>query len=112
MGNSDVSNEFTSDVYGLYGELFNVRDYDYCDGSGDFGRHEGAIGQMAESDENRKSDPEISTIPYRVSTLDRRMRMKSSRPRSLDMSSTWSMDSRGSSASGGCLTSSSGASSG
>lgn len=38
--------------------------------------------------------------------------MKSSRPRSLDMSSTWSMDSRGSSASGGCLTSSSGASSG
>ena len=99
--NSDVSNEFTPDVYGLYGELFNVRDYDYCDGSGDFGRHEGAIGQMAESDENRKSDPEISTIPYRVSTLDRRMRMKSSRPRSLDMSSTWSVESRGSVSSGG-----------
>ena len=98
--NTDASNEFASDVYGLYGELFNVRDYDYCDGSGDFGRHEGAMGQMAESDENRKSDPEISTIPYRVSTLDRRMRMKSSRPRSLDMSSTWSVESRGSISSG------------
>merc|ERR1719328_663196 len=58
------------------------------------------MGQMAESDENRKSDPEISTIPYRVSTLDRRMRMKSSRPRSLDMSSTWSVESRGSISSG------------
>ena len=98
--NADTLNEFTSDVYGLYGELFNVRDYDYCDGSGDFGRHDGTIGQMAESDENRKSDPEISTIPYRVSTLDRRMRMKSSRPRSLDMSSTWSVESRGSVSSG------------
>lgn len=98
--NSDGMNEFTSDVYGLYGELFNVRDYDYCDGSGEFGRHDGVIGQMAESDENRKSDPEISTIPYRVSTLDRRMRMKSSRPRSLDMSSTWSVESRGSISSG------------
>ena len=99
--NSDAMNEFTTDVYGLYGELFNVRDYDYCDGSGEFGRHDGTIGQMAESDENRKSDPEISTIPYRVSTLDRRMRMKSSRPRSLDMSSTWSVESRGSISSGG-----------
>ena len=98
---ADPLSDFTSDVYGLYGELFNVRDYDYCDGSGDFGRHEGTIGQMAESDENRKSDPEISTIPYRVSTLDRRMRMKSSRPRSLDMSSTWSVESRGSISSGG-----------
>ena len=99
--NSDATNDFTSDVYGLYGELFNIRDYDYCDGSGEFGRHDGTIGQMAESDENRKSDPEISTIPYRVSTLDRRMRMKSSRPRSLDMSSTWSVESRGSISSGG-----------
>merc|ERR1719266_31656 len=48
------------------------------------------------NDELRKSDPELSTIPYRVSTLDRRVRMKTSRPRSLDMSS-WSVESRSSS---------------
>lgn len=74
------------DVFGLYGELLNVRDYD-CD-SGE------RIAMNA--DELRKSDPELSTIPYRVSTLDRRVRMKTSRPRSLDMSS-WSVESRSSS---------------
>ncbi|TRY79106.1 hypothetical protein TCAL_02839 [Tigriopus californicus] len=72
------------DVFGLYGELLNVRDYD-CD-SGEISR---------QGEELRKSDPELSTIPYRVSTLDRRVRMKTSRPRSLDMSS-WSVGSRGS----------------
>lgn len=72
------------DVFGLYGELLNVRDYD-CN-SGELTR---------QSEELRRSDPELSTIPYRVSTLDRRVRMKTSRPRSLDMSS-WSVGSRGS----------------
>ena len=42
------------DVFGLYGELLNVRDYD-CD-SGE---------RIAMNDELRKSDPELSTIPYR-----------------------------------------------
>eukprot|EP00095_Tigriopus_kingsejongensis_P003352 maker-scaffold787_size97196-snap-gene-0.12 protein:Tk03352 transcript:maker-scaffold787_size97196-snap-gene-0.12-mRNA-1 annotation:"rho guanine nucleotide exchange factor 10" len=72
------------DVYGLYGELLNVRNYD-CD-SGEIAR---------QGDDTRKSDPELSTIQYRVSTLDRRVKMKTSRPRSLDMSS-WSVGSRGS----------------
>jgi len=63
------------------------------------------------NEESRKSDPEISSIPYRVSTLDRRVKMKSSRPRSLDMSSTWSMDSRRGSSSGGHTSSSMGGSS-
>jgi Rho guanine nucleotide exchange factor 10 len=76
------------DVFGLYGELLNVRDYD-CE-SGDLGGVGGRTGEGL-----RKSDPELSTIPYRVSTLDRRVQMKTSRPRSLDMSS-WSVESRGS----------------
>ena len=42
------------DVFGLYGELLNVRDYD-CD-SGE---------RISMNDELRKSDPELSTIPYR-----------------------------------------------
>ena len=72
-------------VYGLYGDLLNVRDYE-CD-STDLGRA---------CQENHKSDPELDTIPYRVSTLDRRVTMKSQRPRSLDLSS-WSVESRASS---------------
>jgi len=84
LNNGDIpSNE--CDVYGLYGELLNVRNYDFDSGELD-----------KQGDDLRKSDPELSTLPYRVSTLDRRVFMKTSRPRSLDMSS-WSMDSRGSS---------------
>ena len=85
LTNGEVPGVNEYDVYGLYGELLNVRDYD-CD-SGELVR---------QGDDLRKSDPELSTIPYRVSTLDRRVRMKTSRPRSLDMSS-WSVESRGSS---------------
>lgn len=44
----------------------------------------------------RRSDPELAAIPGKVSTLDRRLRMKVSRPRSLDLSN-WSVDSRSSS---------------
>ena len=58
-------------VYGLYGDLLNLRDYE-CD-STDLGRV---------CQENHRSDPELDTIPYRVSTLDRRVTMKSQRPRS------------------------------
>ena len=85
LNNGEVPGVTEYDVYGLYGELLNVRDYD-CD-SGEL---------IKQGDDLRKSDPELSTIPYRVSTLDRRVRMKTSRPRSLDMSS-WSVESRGSS---------------
>merc|ERR1739844_542559 len=85
LANAAAGDSLDCDVFGLYGELLNVRDYD-CD-SGE---------RIAMTDELRKSDPELSTIPYRVNTLDRRVRMKTSRPRSLDMSS-WSVESRSSS---------------
>ena len=89
---SGSGNDPKTDVFGLYGELLNVRDYE-CDSAGEL-----ASRLMLDSGADlRKSDPELSTIPYRVSTLDRRVRMKTSRPRSLDMSS-WSVESRGSSA--------------
>ncbi|CAG9102317.1 unnamed protein product [Plutella xylostella] len=73
------------DVYGLYGDLMFVKD---CAGEGDVG---GAGGEAL-----RRSDPELAAIPFRVSTLDRRLRMRAGRPRSLDLSS-WSVDSRASS---------------
>jgi len=44
----------------------------------------------------RRSDPELAAIPGKVSTLDRQLRLKASRPRSLDLSN-WSVDSRTSS---------------
>lgn len=44
----------------------------------------------------RRSDPELAAIPSKVSTLDRRLQMKITRPRSLDLSN-WSVDSHASS---------------
>lgn len=73
------------DVYGLFGDLMFVKD---CVGEGDVS---GSGGESL-----RRSDPELAAIPFRVSTLDRRLRMRAGRPRSLDLSS-WSVDSRASS---------------
>ncbi|XP_028171124.1 rho guanine nucleotide exchange factor 10 isoform X2 [Ostrinia furnacalis] len=73
------------DVYGLFGDLMFVKD---CVGEADVS---GSGGEAL-----RRSDPELAAIPFRVSTLDRRLRMRAGRPRSLDLSS-WSVDSRASS---------------
>ncbi|XP_047510952.1 rho guanine nucleotide exchange factor 10-like protein isoform X4 [Pieris napi] len=73
------------DVYGLFGDLMFVKD---CVGEADVS---GSGGETL-----RRSDPELAAIPFRVSTLDRRLRMRAGRPRSLDLSS-WSVDSRASS---------------
>ena len=86
------------DVYGLYGDLLNVHEYE-DDEPMNIG--EGLL--LSRYDSLRRSDPELA-VPAQVSTLDRRVRLKASRPRSLDLS-TWSMDSRASSA---CTTTSSG----
>jgi Rho guanine nucleotide exchange factor 10 len=79
----------TCDVYGLYGELMYVKDYE-----GEDGALNGGTDPIYES--LRRSDPELAAIPGKVSTLDRRLRLKVSRPRSLDLSN-WSVDSRSSS---------------
>lgn len=83
---SSQSSGDTCDVYGLYGELMYVKDYDGDD-------HE--LGDTI-YESLRRSDPELAAIPGKVSTLDRRLKMKVSRPRSLDLSN-WSVDSRSSS---------------
>ena len=49
-------------VFGLYGDLMNVGDYDT--GSGQELEH-------GSSKEIHKSDPDLDTIPYRIGTLDR-----------------------------------------
>ncbi|KAI9588884.1 hypothetical protein GQX74_007053 [Glossina fuscipes] len=78
------------DVYGLYGKLIYVKeDYDAAEGT------QGNLMDMM-YEGMRRSDPELAAIPGRVSTLDRRLRMKASRPRSLDLSN-WSVDSKSSS---------------
>ncbi|XP_066993749.2 rho guanine nucleotide exchange factor 10-like protein [Anabrus simplex] len=79
----------TCDVYGLYGELMYVKDYE-----GEDGALSGGADPIYES--LRRSDPELAAIPGKVSTLDRRLKLKVSRPRSLDLSN-WSVDSRSSS---------------
>uniref|UniRef100_A0A336LM44 CSON003326 protein n=1 Tax=Culicoides sonorensis TaxID=179676 RepID=A0A336LM44_CULSO len=91
--NSNTSSIHVSDhgcdVYGLYGDLIFVKeDYEAEEGQGNL------MDQTYES--LRRSDPELAAIPAKMSTLDRRLRMKASRPRSLDLSN-WSVDSRSSS---------------
>lgn len=81
---SQVSGD-TCDVYGLYGELMYIKDYE--------GEEHMLTDPIYES--LRRSDPELA-LPNKVSTLDRRLKMKVSRPRSLDLSN-WSVDSRSSS---------------
>ncbi|KAI4460416.1 rho guanine nucleotide exchange factor [Holotrichia oblita] len=76
----------TCDVYGLYGDLMYPKDYE--------GDEHVLTDTVYES--LRRSDPELAAIPGKVSTLDRRLKMKVSRPRSLDLSN-WSVDSRSSS---------------
>ncbi|XP_030380737.1 rho guanine nucleotide exchange factor 10-like protein [Scaptodrosophila lebanonensis] len=78
------------DVYGLYGKLIFVKE--------DYDAEEGAQGNLMDMmyEGIRRSDPELAAIPGKVCTLDRRLRMKASRPRSLDLSN-WSVDSKSSS---------------
>ncbi|XP_043283373.1 rho guanine nucleotide exchange factor 10-like protein isoform X2 [Venturia canescens] len=83
---SSQSSGENCDVYGLYGELMYVKDYENENSSG--------IDPVYES--LRRSDPELAAIPNKVSTLDRRLKMKITRPRSLDLSN-WSVDSHASS---------------
>lgn len=83
---SSQSSGENCDVYGLYGELMYVKDYENENSSG--------IDPIYET--LRRSDPELAAIPNKVSTLDRRLKMKITRPRSLDLSN-WSVDSHASS---------------
>ncbi|XP_049780303.1 rho guanine nucleotide exchange factor 10 isoform X3 [Schistocerca cancellata] len=90
------------DVYGLYGELMYVRDYEGEGRAGTGGVTDGGVGGTATDagyGSLRRSDPELAAVPGRVSTLDRRLLLAAGRPRSLDLSS-WSVDSRASTSSG------------
>ena len=70
-------------VFGLYGDLMNVENYE-CDSTHTLDSN---------NRDNHNSDPELDTIPYKIGTLDRRVAFKSNRPRSLDLSS-WSVDTK------------------
>ncbi|XP_045475679.1 rho guanine nucleotide exchange factor 10-like protein isoform X1 [Harmonia axyridis] len=83
---SSQSSGDTCDVYGLYGELMYIKGYEEEENMLTDAIYESA----------RRSDPELAAIPNKVSTLDRRLKMKVSRPRSLDLSN-WSVDSKSSS---------------
>ena len=75
-------------VFGLYGDLMNVDSSFNCDNT--------SMMDHASNKDLHNSDPELDTLPYRIGTLDRRVALKSNRPRSLDLSS-WSVNSKASS---------------
>lgn len=86
---SQGSDHSGCDVYGLYGDLIFVKE--------DYEQEQGQSSLMDPSYETlRRSEPELAAIAAKVTTLDRRLRIKVSRPRSLDLSN-WSVDSRSSS---------------
>jgi Rho guanine nucleotide exchange factor 10 len=95
-GSSANGSDSGCDVYGLYSDLLFVKE-DF-DGQMTLtpitamSLHE----QAYESLRRGSSDPDLAAIPSKVSTLDRRLKMKTGRPRSLDLSN-WSVDSRSSS---------------
>lgn len=84
MSSSQSSGE-NSDVFNLYSDLMFPKDYENDNGT--------VVDPVYET--LRRSDPELA-IPNKVSTLDRRLKMKITRPRSLDLSN-WSVDSHASS---------------
>lgn len=94
-GSSQNGSDSGCDVYGLYSDLLFVKeDFDpQMTPNATMSLHE----QVAYDSLRRgNSDPDLAAIPSKVSTLDRRLKMKVGRPRSLDLSN-WSVDSRSSS---------------
>lgn len=85
------------DVFGLYRDLLFVKeDFDpqmTLNACVTTSHHDQVPN---ESLRRGNSDPDLATVPSKVTTLDRRLKMKVGRPRSLDLSN-WSVDSRSSS---------------
>lgn len=94
-GSSQNGSDSGCDVYGLYSDLLFVKeDFDpQMTPNATLSLHEQVV---YDSLRRGNSDPDLAAIPSKVSTLDRRLKMKVGRPRSLDLSN-WSVDSRSSS---------------
>ncbi|CRK89815.1 CLUMA_CG003480, isoform A [Clunio marinus] len=94
-GSSQNGSDSGCDVYGLYSDLLFVKeDFDtQMVPNVAMSLHEQVV---YDSLRRGNSDPDLAAIPSKVSTLDRRLKMKVGRPRSLDLSN-WSVDSRSSS---------------
>jgi Rho guanine nucleotide exchange factor 10 len=94
-GSSQNGSDSGCDVYGLYSDLLFVKEeFDsQMTPNATMNLHEQVV---FDSLRRGNSDPDLAAIPSKVSTLDRRLKMKVGRPRSLDLSN-WSVDSRSSS---------------
>lgn len=94
-GSSQNGSDSGCDVYGLYSDLLFVKEeFDsQMTPNATMSIHEQVV---FDSLRRGNSDPDLAAIPSKVSTLDRRLKMKVGRPRSLDLSN-WSVDSRSSS---------------
>lgn len=92
-GSSQNGSDSGCDVYGLYSDLLFVKEEFDSTPNATMSLHEQVV---FDSLRRGNSDPDLAAIPSKVSTLDRRLKMKVGRPRSLDLSN-WSVDSRSSS---------------
>lgn len=96
-GSSQNGSDSGCDVYGLYSDLLFVKEeFDsqmQMTPNATMSLHDQVVFDTLR---RGNSDPDLAAIPSKVSTLDRRLKMKVGRPRSLDLSN-WSVDSRSSS---------------
>lgn len=96
-GSSANGSDSGCDVYGLYSDLMFVKeDFDGQMTLTPMNAMSLHHDQSYEGLRRGNSDPDLAAIPSKVNTLDRRLKMKTGRPRSLDLSN-WSVDSRSSS---------------
>lgn len=91
---SGSSNGFDAgcDIFGMYSDLLYIKE-DLVSGNNTMkSNNENTLDSLRRGN----SDPDLSAIPFKIGTLDRRLKMKIGRPRSLDLSN-WSVESRSSS---------------
>lgn len=82
------------DIFGMYSDLLYIKEDFVCSNSIIPSNNEETMALNGFRRGN--SDPDLAGIPFKVGTLDRRLKMKIGRPRSLDLSN-WSVESRTSS---------------
>lgn len=81
------------EIFGMYSDLLFIKE-DYSNNIIAQNSEEATL--ITNGFRKGNSDPDLAGIPYQVGTLDRRLKMKIGRPRSLDLSN-WSVESRTSS---------------
>lgn len=89
-GSSQNGYDVGFELFGMYSDLLNIKDDSFCGNNTTTSNNKRNSGTILNSFRRVSSDPDLADISFKVGTLDRRMKMKIGRPRSLDLSD-WSV---------------------